>query len=482
MKLRELVCGIDTVGVYGDQETDITGITNNSRAVKPGYAFVAVRGYESDGHRYIPSALENGASVIICEERPENAGVPCVMVENSRAAEALFAANFYGRPAESLRMVGITGTNGKTTTTNLVKHIIEAATGAKCGLIGTNRNMIGDAEKPAERTTPDSIELQALLREMVDAGCAYCIMEVSSHALYLDRVRGITFAAAAFTNLTEDHLDFHKTMDAYAEAKSRLFKMAEKGIVNLDDPYARVMLDAATCPVFTYSTSNNAADLTAKDIRLGQSSVSFCVLYDGDIKKIKLHIPGMFSVYNALTAVSVALALGIGMDSAIAALAECEGVQGRAEIVPTGRDFTVLIDYAHSPDALENILKTVRGFAEGRVVLLFGCGGDRERTKRPIMGEIAVKLADYVYITSDNPRTEEPMAIINEILEGVRGTKTPYEVIENRREAIRRALENARAGDVIILAGKGHETYQIIGKEKHHFDEREVVRDVLAAC
>ena len=480
MKLWELIDGIETVKTACSPDTEIAGITNDSRKVGPGYAFIAVRGYESDGHRYIQSAAEKGAAVVICEEEP-SCPVPYVVVENSRAAEALIAANFYCRPAERLKMVGVTGTNGKTTTTNLVKHIIESATGEKCGLIGTNMNMIGDVELPAERTTPDSIELQELLRRMADEGCAYCVMEVSSHALYLDRVKGIRFAVGAFTNLTEDHLDFHETMDAYAEAKSRLFGMCDRAVINLDDEYAGLMQSAAACPVYTFSVSSNDATLTAKDIRLKQNGVSFCTLTDCGIKKIRLAIPGMFSVYNAMCAISIAVSLGIKMDDAINALGECSGVQGRAEVVPTGRDFTVLIDYAHTPDALENILKTVRGFAEGRVVLLFGCGGDRDRSKRHIMGEIAVRLADYVYITSDNPRTEVPMDIINEILEGVRGTKTPYEVIENRREAIRTAIANARQGDVIILAGKGHETYQIIGREKLHFDEREEVRDALAA-
>lgn len=478
MKLSELLFGVETVSVSGSLDVEITGVTNDSRAVREGYLFIAVRGFETDGHRYIPSAVKNGAAAVVAEEPAE--GVTSVTVASSRLAEALIAANFYGRPAEELCMVGVTGTNGKTTTTNLVKTILEGTTGKKVGLIGTNKNVIGDVEEDAERTTPDSLELHALLRRMVDAGCEYCVMEVSSHALYLDRVAGIRFSAAAFTNLTEDHLDFHKTMDAYAEAKSRIFRQCDWAVINIDDPYSKVMLDAALSRVTTFSTKDYSASLSAQDIRLKPDGVSFRILCEDGIKLVRLGIPGMFSVYNALCALSIAKALRINTDRAIEALASSHGVKGRAEIVPTGRDFTVLIDYAHSPDAMVNILRTVRGFAKGRVVLLFGCGGDREREKRPVMGAIAVQMADMVYITSDNPRTEEPGEIIREILEGVKNTKTPYRVIENRRDAIKAALGDALADDVIILAGKGHETYQIIGKEKFHFDEREIVADILS--
>ncbi|MBQ1704103.1 MAG: UDP-N-acetylmuramoyl-L-alanyl-D-glutamate--2,6-diaminopimelate ligase, partial [Oscillospiraceae bacterium] len=280
--------------------------------------------------------------------------------------------------------------------------------------------------------------------------------------------------------LTEDHLDFHKTMEAYAEAKSRLFSISKHAVINLDDEYSEYMLERAKCPVFTYSTERNDADITAKDIRLTPEGIMFRSLVGFEIITVKLGIPGMFSAYNALTALSVCIVLGIEAKAAANALAHCRGVMGRAEVFPTGRDFSVIIDYAHTPDALSNILRTVRGFAKGRVVLVFGCGGDRDRDKRPIMGTIAGRLADYVYVTSDNPRTEQPMDIIGNITAGMKNTKAAYEVIENRREAIKAAVQNAKTGDVIILAGKGHETYQIIGTEKLHFDEREVLADILS--
>ena len=478
MNIKELLCGIEIAGAVIPDTLEISGITNDSRKVQEGFAFVAVRGYESDGHKFIPAAVKNGAALVICEEKPEE-NVPYVIVSDSRACEGLIAANFYGNPQRSLRMIGVTGTNGKTTTTNLIRNMIIGATGDKVGLIGTNRNIVGDNEEPAERTTPDSIELMQLLRRMVDAGCKWCVMEVSSHALYLGRVNGICFSVGAFTNLTEDHLDFHKTMDAYAEAKAKLFKICDKAVINLDDEYSELMISAAECPVYTFSAVRNDASLTAKDIRLNNDGIAFACLTDMGIQKVKLGIPGLFSVYNALTALSVAINLGLDEDKCIEALAATKGVLGRAEIVPTDTDFTVMIDYAHTPDALENILKTVRGYAKGRVILLFGCGGDRDAAKRPIMGAIAARLADLVVVTSDNPRTEEPMSIINAILDGMKGSKTPVKVIENRREAIAAALKLAQANDIVILAGKGHEDYQIIGKEKHHFDEREVVRDIL---
>lgn len=478
MKLSEVL--YETGAVYSPEDGDIEirGITNDSRKVKEGYLFVAVRGYASDGHSYIGKAIEKGAAAVLCEKAPEAHGVFAV-AENSRAAEAVAAANFYGRPADRIKMIGVTGTNGKTTVTNLIKCVIEECTGAKVGLIGTNRNMIGSEERPAERTTPDSIELTELLSEMADAGCEYCVMEVSSHALFLDRVKAITFEVGAFTNLTEDHLDFHKTMEAYAEAKSRLFDLCRHAVINLDDDYTGFMLERADCPVFTFSTVRDDAGLTAKDIRLKPDGILFRCLAGLEIITVKLGIPGMFSVYNALAALSVAIVLGIDEKAAATALSHCKGVMGRAEVVETGRDFTVIIDYAHTPDALSNILRTVRGFAKGRVVLLFGCGGDRDRDKRPIMGTIAGRLADYVYVTSDNPRTERPMDIINQITAGMKNTRAAYEVIENRREAIAAAVRSAQPGDVVILAGKGHETYQIIGTEKRHFDEREVLREIL---
>lgn len=478
MKLRDLMNGIKTDS-FADMDMSISGISYDSRATKPGDLFVAVRGFESDGHRYIPMAVENGAACVLCEEPPE-ADVPYILTDNTRRALSLASINFFGRPADGMKIIGVTGTNGKTTTTTLIKKIIEHTTGEKVGLIGTIGNEIGDKFSEADRTTPESYEVQNLFREMADAGCKYVVMEVSSHALFLDRVYGVTFEVGVFTNLTQDHLDFHKTMEAYGRAKAILFTQCRRGVVNIDDNSAKIVTDAALCPIFTYSAEKDEADLCAKEINLRPDGVTFSALAIGELKKIRMPIPGLFSVYNALAAASACMQLGIGLDNIAEALSEKAGVKGRAEVVPTGRDFTVLIDYSHTPDALENILKTVKGFAEGRTVVLFGCGGDRDKTKRPIMGKIAVELADFAIITSDNPRTEQPGAIIDDILEGVTGTKTPYTVIENRREAIGWAIKNAMPGDVIILAGKGHETYQIIGKEKYHFDEREVVAEFLA--
>lgn len=479
MKLKEILRDVEVLDLQADMELEISGISCDSRKTKPGDLFVAVKGFESDGHKFVAKAVEKGAVCVLCEDMPET-DIPCIRMANTRVGLAAVSANFLGRPAEKLKIVGVTGTSGKTTTTTLIRELIEKLTGEMCGLIGTNVNIVGGVETEASRTTPESIEVQQLLYDMVEAGCKYAVMEVSSHALCLSRVYGIPFEAAVYTNLSLDHLDFHGTMEEYAKAKALLFKQARHGSVNLDDEYASVMLEAAECPMMTYSARDNEADLVAKDIRFSAGGVRFIAVSDEGLDTVKMRIPGRFSVYNALSALSALKMLGLPVADAAKALAECPGVKGRAEVVPTGTDYTVLIDYAHKPDALENILSTIRECAEGRVVTLFGCGGDRDRTKRPVMGEIAARYSDFVVVTSDNPRTEDPMAIIGEILPGLKGSKTPYKVIENRPQAIRWAMENAQPGDTIVLAGKGQETYQEIGHEKFHLDEREVVRDVLA--
>ncbi|HIR09872.1 MAG TPA: UDP-N-acetylmuramoyl-L-alanyl-D-glutamate--2,6-diaminopimelate ligase [Candidatus Avoscillospira stercoripullorum] len=473
MKLQAILQGLEPLEVHADLSREITGICYDSRAVKPGNLFVAICGYDTDGHKYIPMALEKGAACVLCEKAPAEGEY--VLLSDTRRGLALAGANWYGNPAGEMTMIGITGTNGKTTTTYLVKHILEDCLGAKVGLVGTIQNMIGDEVLHTERTTPESLELQALFRHMADAGCTHVVMEVSSHALSLHRVDGVTFDVGVFTNLTQDHLDFHKTMEEYCRAKAMLFARSKVGAVNVDDPWAKEILAHATCPVITYSAKGQAA-LEATDIRLEPHHVAFTAHYQGTETACTLGIPGAFSVYNALSALSAALALGIAPEKAAASLATARGVKGRAEVVPTpGKDYTVLIDYSHTPDSLENILKTVREFARGRVIAVFGCGGDRDPIKRPIMGKIAADLADLVVVTSDNPRTEDPMAIIDQILVGIPKDQTPTTVIENRRQAIRWAMDNARAGDVIVLAGKGHETYQEIGHEKFHLDEREEV-------
>ena len=473
MKLQAILQGLEPLEVHADLSREITGICYDSRAVKPGNLFVAICGYDTDGHKYIPMALEKGAACVLCEKAPAEGEY--VLLSDTRRGLALAGANWYGNPAGEMTMIGITGTNGKTTTTYLVKHILEDCLGAKVGLVGTIQNMIGDEVLHTERTTPESLELQALFRHMADAGCTHVVMEVSSHALSLHRVDGVTFDVGVFTNLTQDHLDFHKTMEEYCRAKAMLFARSKVGAVNVDDPWAKEILAHATCPVITYSAKGQAA-LEATDIRLEPHHVAFTAHYQGTETACTLGIPGAFSVYNALSALSAALALGIAPEQAAASLATARGVKGRAEVVPTpGKDYTVLIDYSHTPDSLENILKTVREFARGRVIAVFGCGGDRDPIKRPIMGKIAADLADLVVVTSDNPRTEDPMAIIDQILVGIPKDQTPTTVIENRRQAIRWAMDNAQAGDVIVLAGKGHETYQEIGHEKFHLDEREEV-------
>ncbi|MDR1590320.1 MAG: UDP-N-acetylmuramoyl-L-alanyl-D-glutamate--2,6-diaminopimelate ligase [Oscillospiraceae bacterium] len=484
MKLKDLFDGLKIGGSTADMDSEASGVSYDSRRVKSGDVFVAVRGFNCDGHDHIADAAANGAVCVVTQDAAAD-GLPYVSVENTRAALAVLSANLFGRPAEKLKIIGVTGTNGKTTVTYLIKEIIERATGAKTGLIGTIRNMVGAEELWAEFTTPESYELHELFANMVGAGCEYAVMEVSSHALALDRVYGIEFDVGVFTNLTSDHLDFHKSMEEYGDAKLKLFAQCRKAAVNLDDDFSRAVIDLLRenhAPLISFSTLHDEADLVAKRIKLYSDRMEFCALTIGVLQKVELGIPGMFSVYNALAATSAAMLLGIDIQSAAAALGECPGVPGRAEVVPTGGDFTVLIDYAHTPDALEKIIASARQGARGRVVTLFGCGGDRDKTKRPVMGEIAVRLSDFVIVTTDNPRTEAPDAIIGDILAGIDTANAPHIVIEDRREAIKWAIANSQTNDVLILAGKGHETYQILGTERVRFDEREVVAQALAAA
>ena len=477
MKLEELLRDVEVTELRAPGELEISDVAYDSRRVTPGAAFVAIRGFESDGHRYIPQAAEKGAACVICEEKPA-ADVPYVIVKDSRFALAMVSRNFYRDPGSEMVLIGVTGTNGKTTTTYLVKHLLEQKRGATVGLIGTNGNMIGSEFLHTERTTPESCELQKLLREMADAGCTHVVMEVSSHSLVLHRVAGLHFAVGIFTNLTQDHLDFHKTMDEYARAKSLLFSMCDRAVINLDDEWSGFMLEHCPCPAITFSEGERG-DLTAHDIALSSAGVAFTAAYHGEGERVKLGIPGLFSVYNALGVIGTGLSLGIELAECADSLASARGVKGRVEVVPTDGDYTILIDYAHTPDALENVLKSMRRVAKGRLVALFGCGGDRDRTKRPIMGRIAAENADFVVVTSDNPRTEQPEAIIADIVAGMEGTSTPREVITGRPEAIEWAITNHQPGDVIVLAGKGHEDYQIVGHEKHHMDEREIVAGIL---
>ena len=474
MILSELLQGVDILESSADLSVEISSVSYDSRQTKPGGLFVAMAGYETDGHRFIPMAMEKGAACVLCQEKPE-AGIPYVRTADSRTALAQVGRNWYGDPAAGMTLAGVTGTNGKTTTTYLLKDILEQCLGAQVGLIGTNQNMIGSEILPTERTTPESFELQGLFRRMADAGCTHVVMEVSSHALFLKRVGGVRFAVGVFTNLTQDHLDFHGTMENYCGAKSLLFRQCDVGVYNSDDPWAERVMAEASCR--RVSVGERAAGLTAENIRLSAGGVAFDAVENGAVTPVQVGIPGGFMVYNTLGALAAAKALGVPLADSARVLAHCAHVKGRVEVVPTSGDYTMLIDYAHTPDALENVLNAVRGFARGRVVVLFGCGGDRDRTKRPLMGAIAARLADFVIVTSDNPRTEEPGAIIQDILAGMAGTDTEYAVVENRVEAIRYAMDHAQPEDVVILAGKGHETYQIVGHEKRHLDEREIVAD-----
>ena len=480
MKLKELLQGINVLACTADQEMEIGSVTYDSRKVEKGGLFVAISGFASDGNRFIPMAMEKGAAVVVTAKKP-NVDVPYVLVDNDRLALALLGTNFYGHPAEDLTMIGITGTNGKTSVTLLLKQVLEETLGAKVGLIGTMGALVGDEHIHSERTTPESFELQGLFAKMRDAGCTHVVMEVSSHALTLDRVGGIHFDVAAFTNLTEDHLDFHKTMDAYCDAKAMLFERCDKAVINVDDSYAHRMLEKAKCPVVTTSVRGKG-NLNAKELQLHAEGIQFAASpVIGKPVAVELPIPGKFTVYNALTVLGIAQSLGVTLERSAAALAKAKGVKGRIEVVPTpGKPFSVLIDYAHTPDGLENVLSSVKDFCKGRVISVFGCGGDRDPIKRPIMGEIGVKLADFAIITSDNPRTEDPLAIIDDILKGVDPSMGPYVVVPERRTAIRYAMDIAKKDDIIVLAGKGHETYQEINGVKYHLDEREEVAAHLA--
>ena len=477
MKLGELLHNIPILETNADLEQEITGVSYDSRHTSPGDLFIALEGYETDGHRFIPMAREKGAACVLCQKAPQDGG-PYVRTGDSRGALAQAGRNWFGDPAGEMTMVGVTGTNGKTTTTYLLKDVLEKAAGAKVGLIGTNQNMVGDEVLHTERTTPESIELLALFRRMADAGCTHVVMEVSSHALCLQRVAGIRFAAGLFTNLSQDHLDFHGSMEDYCGAKALLFRQCEKGVYNADDPWADRVTRDAPCPLSSFG--EKAGELRGENIRLAVDGVDFDACRDGETVPVRVNIPGGFTVYNALGVMAAARELGVPLADSARVLRQSAGVKGRVEVVPVPGEYTVLIDYAVTPDAIENVLATVRDFARGRVVILFGCGGDRDRGKRPKMGRIAARMADFVVVTSDNPRTEVPGDIIADILPGLEGTETPYVVVEDRVEAIRYALDHARKDDVIILAGKGHETYQIVGHEKRHLDEREVVAAYIA--
>lgn len=471
MKLSDFVKDIGSIG-----DVTISGVTSDSRKVTKDCLFVCVKGSTADGHDFAEAAFKSGAAAIVAEH---DLGFDNQIIVND-THEFYFkaAALWFGEPLKSLKLIGVTGTNGKTSVTYMLKAIFEKA-GHKCGLIGTIQHMIGSEAVDSNNTTPGAYELNELFAKMRDAGCDTVIMEVSSHALDQRRICAVNFDAAIFTNLTQDHLDYHKTMENYLKAKRKLFEMCTIAVVNADDDASEKLTEGLPCKKVTYSAISDSTTYSAKGISYRADGVDFDFVGFGMIGRVHLKTGGKFSVYNGLAAVSAAVALGIPASLAASAVSEIPGVKGRAEAVATGKDFHIIIDYAHTPDGLENIISTFRDVPHNRLITLFGCGGDRDKTKRPKMGRIAAQLSDFVIVTSDNPRTENPSSIIKDILVGMKDIKTPYVVIENRIEAIKYAVSHAQSKDIILLAGKGHETYQILSTGKIHLDEREVVKEAL---
>jgi UDP-N-acetylmuramoyl-L-alanyl-D-glutamate--2,6-diaminopimelate ligase len=457
------------------RDPEITGLAFDHRRVGPGTLFFCVRGFTRDGHEFAPDAVRAGAAALVAEE-PLGLGVPDVVVSSARAAMAPAAARFFGDPTATLDVAGITGTAGKTSTAFLLRGLLEA-TGRRCGLLGTVKSVVAGQERPLERTTPEAIDLQADFRAMLDGGDVACAMEVSSHALALGRADAIHWAVAVFTNLGRDHLDFHPDMEAYFRAKRRLFEAGPAArVVNVDDPYGRRLADAD--PDAITVGLDAPADWSARDLASAPGSTRFrAATPEGEVE-LAVPVPGRFNVVNALEAAAAVRALGVGLDDIARALPTVEPVPGRFEPVDAGQDFTVIVDYSHKPDALENVLRAARGLAAGRVICVFGAGGDRDRSKRPVMGAIADRLADRAIVTSDNPRSEDPEAIIDAVAAGM---GAGAERIEDRREAILAAVADARAGDLVLIAGKGHESYQELADgRKVPFDDAEVAREALA--
>ncbi len=485
MKLGTLIQDIPKIAVSGILDREIKGIKYDSRLVQEGDLFVAIKGFKTDGHRYIKDALNRGAVAIVLEEKEHCSDeFPWVLVENSRNTLADLSNVFYNYPSRKFLLIGVTGTNGKTTTTNLISKIFEDQ-GHKVGLVGTIHNRIGEKIMPVERTTPESSDLQELFSQMVEQGVSCVVMEVSSHALDLARVRGCDFDIAVFTNLSQDHLDYHPTMEDYFSAKAKLFTglalkdSTEKrkfAVINVDDPWGQKLINEIHGQKISYGVENEA-NFRAENINITSNGVSYQI----NEKGVQLQLTGKFNVYNSLAAIAVAHSQGISLDKAIKSLEEVSGIPGRFQLVEGTQDFAVIVDYAHTPDSLINVLTTAREFAKGRIITVFGCGGDRDRTKRPLMGKAAAQYSDFTIITSDNPRTEDPEQIIADILPGVKEMVGPekYLVVVDRKEAIAEALKMARKDDIIIIAGKGHETYQEIKGKKYPFDDKKVAEEML---
>jgi len=485
MRLANLVSALAPLRTSGSLEREISGIQYDSRLVRPGDLFIAIPGFVYDGHDYLEEAANRGAAAaVIAKEIAVPPQLTSIQVTDSRRALALAAAMFFGHPSRKLRVIGVTGTNGKTTTTFLSESLLRAA-GMRTGLIGTVCTRIGDRELDSVRTTPESLDLQQLLAQMVEAQVSHAILEVSSHALVLERLTGCEFDIAVFTNLTQDHLDFHGTRENYLAAKARLFTSLDMGekrdkwaIINVDDPACLYLQSVSKASVFTYGIKRSA-DLQAVEILVTSEGTEFGVLRDGKYSgRTRVPTPGYFSVYNGLAAIAVALVEGIPWPLIREKLPESRPVPGRFQPVRAGQPFDVIVDYAHTPDGLENILNTARSFTKGRIIIVFGCGGDRDRSKRPEMGRIASQLADIVIITSDNPRSELPEKIARDIMQGVTGPAAVHVELD-RAQAIRKAIGLARPGDTVLIAGKGHETYQIFADRVIHFDDREVAEQAV---
>lgn len=477
MRLTKLIEGLNYELIQGSTEIEVDNVAWDSRKVTENSLFICVKNRNVDRHSYAIEAAQRGALALIIEHDVLDIPhwITLIKVEDSKKAMARIANIFWGEPSKKFNLVGVTGTNGKTSVTYFASKLLEAS-GRLTGVIGTIQNTVGGSElstKKLNPTTPDSIELQKSFMELVQAGASDVLMEVTSSALDNERVHGCLFDIGVFTNLTQDHLDEHGTIENYKNAKLKLFKMCKKTLVNTDDPISTEVIKASSGEVYTYGL-NETADFRASDVTYALDSVEFTLSFKDTIKKIKFNVPGKFSVYNSMAAIGICYLSGLGMDTIIEGLKYITGVPGRIEKVPNNKGILTVVDYAHSPDSLENILKSMREISLGKVILVFGCGGDRDKTKRSIMGEIAGRLSDFVIITSDNPRNEEPISIMREIENGVLKTDCAYLKLENRKEAIFEALGRAHSGDVVIIAGKGHETYQIVGDELLHFDDREI--------
>ena len=485
MNLKNILQGIENIKGKGNFDIEIENIESDSRKVTKNGLFFAIKGFAVDGTDYINSAVENGAIAVVIEDEKDIKKIEKInditvaLVPDIRKAMAISACNFYDNPSKKLRLVGVTGTKGKTTTTFMVKEILEKQ-GYKVGLIGTIANYIGEVcLGDSSRTTPESIELQKLFARMVEEKCQVAVMEVSSQSLKLDRVYGCDFDIGVFTNFSEDHISEHEhpDMEDYFKSKCKLFDMCKTAFINVDDLYGEKLKKIIPCEFATYGI-DNSCNLLAKDITITNSYVDFKVKLTDRNERVKVDIPGRFTVYNALAAISIALKLGCSSENIKEALLEIK-VPGRSELVPNKKGLTIMIDYAHSPESLENILSAVKSYTRGKVISVFGCGGDRDTSKRAIMGEISGRIADYTIITSDNPRTEKPELIVEEIESGMKKTNGKYEVVVDRIEAIKTAINMAEKTDIIVLAGKGHEPYQEINGVKYPFNERKIVNDII---